>query len=634
MFSLFGTRLFVAVVVALVVGSDPSPAGAQGVDYVREHYEKREHRIAMRDGAKLFTAVYAPKDKSKTYPILMIRTQSGCSPYGEDKYPANLGLSPHFARSGYIFVVQDVRGRWMSEGEFVVLRPHRPNKDYAKKEVDESTDTYDTIDWLVKNVAGNNGRVGHYGTSYRGWLAAAGMIDAHPALKAVSPQAPIGDTFVGDDWHHNGALFLNHAVFYMPIMGKRRPALTQTPPVRPDYGTPDGYDFYLKLGPLSNVNARHFKNEVYYWNEVVEHPTYDDYWKAKRLAPHLKNIKPAVLITAGWFDAEDLYGTLLTYHAIEKQNPGATNTLVMGPWIHGGWNSSDGAKLGDVSFGAPTAEWYREKVEFPFFEHHLKDTPAATLMPEALVFETGTNVWQEYTEWPPRVTERFEFRFHAHGQLLTDLDPAEVKLPVSSIDRGYDEYRSDPAKPVPYTDKIGFRMLPEFMVGDQRFAATRPDVLVYETAPLEEPVTLVGPLEVELEVSTSGTDSDWVVKLIDVYPADAKDPEPNPADVRLGGYQQLVRGEVMRGKFRESLETPKPFEPGKPTMMKFTLPDVNHTFRAGHKFMIQVQSSWFPLVDRNPQTFVDIYRASVQDFQPATQRLYRTGSRIVAKRLK
>lgn len=623
-------RLVVAIVVCLFIASFTTLVGAQGVDFVRERYEKREHQIPMRDGAKLHTAVYSPKDKSQKYPILMIRTQSGTLPYGEDQYPASVGPSVHFARSGYIFVVQDVRGRYMSEGEFVVLRPHMAKKE-TPQEVDESTDTFDTIAWLVKNVENNNGRVGHYGTSYRGWLAAAGMIDAHPALKAVSPQAPVGDTFVGDDWHHNGALFLSHAVFYMPIMGKRRAELTKTPPVRPDYGTPDGYDFFLKLGPIANVNKRHFKNEVYYWNEVVAHPTYDDYWKAKRLAPHLKNIKPAVLIVAGWFDAEDLYGTLLTYDAVEKQNKGIENTLVMGPWIHGGWNSGDGARLGPVEFGGPTAEYYREKIEFPFFEYHLKGTKNPKL-PEAMMFETGTNVWREYAEWPPKDVKPFELLFKPDGRLEVVTD-GRREPDFAESDAGVDEFVSDPAKPVPYTDKITFRLSPEFMAGDQRFASSRPDVLVYESPVLRQPLTIVGPLTADLTVATSGTDADWLVKLIDVYPATAKDPEPNPAGVRMGGYQQLVRGEVMRGKFRESLEKPKAFKPDLPTPVKFMLPDVNHTFLAGHKIMVQVQSSWFPLVDRNPQTFVDIYTATEADFKPAVHKLYRPSSRITGAML-
>lgn len=601
---------------------------AQAPEELRGSYVKREVQIPMRDGARLFTAVYRPKDDSQTYPILLFRTQSGVLPYGEDQFPAVLGPSPHFARSKYIFVYQDIRGRWMSEGDFVVLRPHEPQKS-GPSDVDESTDTYDTIDWLLKNVRGHNGKVGHYGTSYRGWLAAAGMIDAHPALKAVSPQAPIGDTFVGDDWHHNGALFLTHTFFYMPLKGKLRPKPFNVAPPRPDYGTPDAYDFFMRLGPLSNINARYFKGEVPYWDEVVRHGTYDDFWKSIRLTPHLKSIRPAVLIVGGWYDAEDLYGTLLTYHALEDQNPGATNTLVMGPWVHGGWNDLkvDGSRLGDVSFEQPTSAHYREQIEFTFFEHHLKGRGKFD-PPEALMFETGANQWREHDVWPPRELQPYTLYLQPQGR-LSNTPPTAAATP-------YDEYLSDPAKPVPYTDKIGFRMMPEFMTADQRFASTRPDVLVYETEPLADDLTLAGPITADLHVSTSGSDSDWIVKLIDVYPVDHPDPDPNPTGVRLGNYQQLVRAEVMRGKFRNGLETPEPMTPNEPTAVKFALPDVYHTFRRGHRLMVQVQSSWFPLVDRNPQTFVDIYAAKESDFQKATQRVYRSPqrpSRLVAGRL-
>ena len=509
-----------------------------------------------------------------------------------------------------------------------MLRPHKADK-RGQRDVDESTDTYDTIDWLLKNVPNHTGKVGLYGTSYRGWLAAAGMIDAHPALKAVSPQAPVGDTFIGDDWHHNGALFLAHTFFYAPFKGSARTGPSKTPLPRPDYGTPDGYDFFLRLGPISNANKRYFQDQVPYWNEVLSHPTYDDHWKSLRLGPHLKNIKPAVLVVGGWFDAEDLFGALLSYREVEEQNPHAKNTLVMGPWIHGGWNEAkvDGSQLGSVSFGSKTAEYYREQIELPFFEFHLKGTgnwePA-----EALVFETGTNQWREHKVWPPKNTQPFVLHFQPSGRLASE-------APRTIAD--FDEYVSDLDKPVPYTDKISFRMLPEYMVGDQRFAASRPDVLTYETEPLSENVTLVGPLTADLIVSTSGTDSDWIVKLIDVYPANSPDPDPNPAGVRMGGYQQLVRGEVLRGKFRNSLEKPEPFVPGEPTAVKFQLPDIYHTFQRGHKIMVQVQSTWFPLVDRNPQTFVDIYRARETDFRKATQRVHRSPklpSRIIAEQLR
>lgn len=625
------SRILILLVAAGLVIGLSTTTSAQVPSALAEHYEKREHQIPMRDGVRLFTAVYAPKDKSQTYPLLLFRTQSGIAPYGEDQFPASLGPSSHFAKSKYIFVYQDIRGRWMSEGSFVVLRPHVVKKS-SSTDVDESSDTYDTIAWLLKNVDNHNGKVGHYGTSYRGWLAAAGMIDAHPALKAVSPQAPIGDTFVGDDWHHNGALFLNHTFFYAPLKGTLRPtAPYKIAPPRREYGTPDGYDFFLRLGPIRNAETRYFHGEVPYWTTVMRHGTYDQFWKDVVLLPHLKNIKPAVLVVGGWFDSEDLYGVLANYRQIESANPQTSNTLVMGPWIHGGWNDAkvDGSRLGPVSFGSATAEFYRAEVELPFFEFHLKGR-GDNRPPEALMFETGANRWHRLDVWPPQQTEHVSLYFHPQGRLAST-PPAETDANVA-----YDEYVSDPAKPIPYIDKIGFRPLPEFMAADQRFAASRPDVLVYETEALSKPQTLVGPLTADLHVSTSGTDSDWIVKLIDVYPADATDPDPNVGGVRMGGYQQLVRAEVMRGKFRNSLEHPEPFVPGEPTAVKFTLPDVFHTFLPGHKIMVQVQSTWFPLVDRNPQKFVDIYQAGESDFQKATQRVYRSTkqpSRITAERL-
>lgn len=623
-------RLQHHLVALTLVAAAASFAAAQGPDYLREHYTKHEYQIPMRDGVKLFTAVYSPKDASKTYPILFFRTQSGVLPYGEDQFPAMLGPSALFAPAGYVFVYQDLRGRFMSEGDFVSLRPHIAEKK-GPRDVDESTDTYDTIEWLLKNVAGHNGKVGRQGTSYRGWNAAAGMIDAHPALKAVSPQAPVGDTFVGDDWHHNGALFLNHTFFYMPRKGKVRAGPYRVAPPAADWGTPDGYDFFLRLGPLANINKNYFHGEIPCWNELEQHGTYDDYWKTLRLVPHLKNIKPAVLVVGGWYDAEDIYGTLLTYHAIEQQSPETTNTLVMGPWVHGGWNDAkvDGSRLGPVSFDSPTATYFREQIEFPFFEYHLKGI-GSFQPPEALAFETGTNRWREHETWPPRGTQPFGLYFHPQGKLATS-------TPSNTDDAtAFDEFASDPAKPVPYTEQIGFRLSPEYMTADQRFAARRPDVLTYETDVLTEEVTLAGPLTADLRVSTSGSDADWIVKLIDVLPADTPDPNPNPTGVKLGNYQQLVRGEIMRGKFRNSLEKPEPFEPNRPTAVTFTLPDVYHTFRRGHKIMVQVQSSWFPLVDRNPQTFVDIYRAQESDFQKAVHRVYHSAalpSKIKAERL-
>lgn len=621
--------LLCAIVAALFLTPTLS---AQGLDYVKAHYTKTEHQIPMRDGVRLFTAVYAPKDTSRKYPILMIRTQSGIRPYGADQYHADLGPSPLFGKEGYIFVYQDIRGRWMSEGTFIDMRPHNPAK--GPKDVDESSDTYDTIDWLLKNVPNHNGKVGHYGTSYRGFLVAAGMIDAHPALKAASPQAPIVDWFAGDDWHHNGAFFLSHAFFYAPRHGTPRAGPHKEPHFANfNFPTPDGYDFFLRLGPLANIDAKIFKGQNRFWNELMTHGTYDEFWKARNLRPHLKNIKPAVLTVGGWFDAENLFGVLEAHRCFEEDR--ANNVLVMGPWIHGGWNSGTGAALGPVAFGAKTAEFYREKVELPFFNFHLKGKgewkPA-----KAFVFETGTNRWREFASWPPKGTKPLAMYFQSGGRLVVgqDSDPAKHRQDRKPIPQAFDEYVSDPARPVPYIDKIGTLMMPEYMCADQRFAARRPDALVYEGEVLTKDMTLAGPSTVELHVSTTGTDSDWIVKLIDVYPDDHADPSPNPAGVKMGGYQQLVRGEVMRGRFRNSLEKPEPFEPGRPSAVTFKLLDVCHTFRAGHRIMVQVHSSWFPLVDRNPQTFVDIARARESEFRKATQRVYRTKempSRLVAQ---
>jgi uncharacterized protein len=598
---------------ALLLPFCSGDAAAQGLEYVKAHYTKYEYRIPMRDGKKLFTAVYAPKDQSKRYPILLTRTPYNVKPYGVDQYKSDLGPSPLFGKAGYIFAYQDVRGRWMSEGDFVNMRPHNPTKKEA--ETDESSDTWDTIDYLVKHVANNNGRVGQTGISYPGFYTAAGMIDAHPALKASSPQAPVTDWFIGDDWHHNGALFLPHMFNFMANFGRPRAKPTKKFEYKFDHETPDGYDFFLRLGPLPNANARYFKEDVAFWSEAMKHGTYDAFWKSRNLRQHLNKIRPAVMTVGGWFDAENLFGALETYRNVEKTSKGSCNILVMGPWLHGGWSRGDGSSLGHVPFNDKTAAFYREHIELPFFEFHLKGI-GEFKHPEAWVFETGTNQWRQHDAWPPKTAKRQSLYLHGKGRLAW-------KKPVSGEER-YDEYVSDPAKPVPYRDKIAIGMNPDYMVADQRFAGRRPDVLVYETDVLEEDVTIAGPIQVDLHVSTTGTDSDWIVKLIDVYPNDYPDPKPNPADVRMGGYQQLVRGDVMRGKFRNSFEKPEPFEAGKPTGVSFAMQDSYHTFRTGHRIMVQVQSSWFPLVDRNPQTFVDIYQAKPADFRKATQRVYRS----------
>jgi putative CocE/NonD family hydrolase len=598
----------------ILFAASPGFVAAQGLEYVKANYTKYEYRIPMRDGNKLFTAVYVPKDQSKPYPILLTRTPYSVRPYGVDQYKSDLGPSPLFGKSGYIFAYQDVRGRWMSEGQFINMRPHNPAKKESE-EIDESSDTYDTIEWLIKHVPNNNSRVGQSGISYPGFYTAAGMIDAHPALKASSPQAPVTDWFIGDDWHHNGALFLPHMFNFMAGFGRPRPEPTKKFEHKFDYETQDGYQFFLHLGPLPNANARYFKDDVAFWTEAMKHGSYDDFWKARNLRQHLNNVRPAVMTVGGWFDAENLFGALETYKKVEKTSEGRTNILVMGPWLHGGWSRGNGESLGDVRFNDKTSAFYREQIELPFFEFHLKGV-GEFKHPEAWVFETGTNQWRRHDAWPPKTAKHQSLYFHPKGRL--------VWKELANGEESYDEYQSDPAKPVPYMDKIVLGMSPEYMVADQRFAARRPDVLVYETDALDQDVTIAGPIEVKLHVSTTGTDSDWIVKLIDVYPDDYPDPNPNPTNVRMGGYQQLVRGDVMRGKFRNSFEKPEPFSPGQPTAVSFKMQDSYHTFRTGHRIMVQVQSSWFPLVDRNPQTFVDIYQAKESDFQKATQRVYRS----------
>jgi putative CocE/NonD family hydrolase len=587
----------------------------QGLEYIQSHYTKYEHLVPMRDGKRLFTSVYVPKDDSQRYPIMLTRTPYNVAPYGPDAYRTALGPSEKFALEGFIFVYQDVRGRYLSEGEFVNVRPQFPNK-RGPQDIDESTDTYDTIDWLVKNVRGNNGNVGMWGISYPGFYTSTGIIDAHPALKAASPQAPIADWFVGDDFHHNGALYLPHAFRFFNVFGRPRPEPVkgEVSKPAPEKG-PDGYGFFLSLGPLTNVEEKHFKRDVAFWTEMIQHGTYDEFWQARDLRRHLKSIKPAVMTVGGWFDAEDLFGTLKTYETIEKSSPGARNMLVMGPWYHGGWARSDGDLLGHVRFGAKTSEFYREQIEFPFFEYWLKGKGDPAL-PEAFVFETGTNQWRREDAWPPKNVRPRTLYLRAGGKLSFDAatEPGSV----------FDEYISDPAKPVPYISGQAPGMTREHMVEDQRFASTRPDVLTYATDELAEDVVLAGPLSPSIFVSTTGTDSDFVVKLIDVYPEDFPDPDPNPTGIHMGGFQQLVRGEVFRGKFRNSFSKPEPFTPGKMEKIEYVMPDVNHAFRRGHRIMIQIQSTWFPLVDRNPQKIVDIYAAKSGDFVRATQRVYRS----------
>ena len=606
---------FVLVAGVAVLGVVPR---GQYRDYAREHYTKHEYEIPMRDGKKLFTSVYVPNDRSTSYPILLTRTPYGVGPYGADNYQASLGPSDLFMRDGYIFAYQDVRGRMMSEGDFVDMRPYQPAKT-GPTEADESTDAYDTIDWLVKHVQPNNGNVGLYGISYPGFYTAMGMINAHPALKAASPQAPISDWFIGDDFHHNGALYLPHAFGFFAGFGWPRPRPTKQATARFDYGMQDGFEFYLKLGALSRVNARYFHGRVSFWNDLMAHESYDAFWRARNLRPHLKNIRPAVMTVGGWFDAEDLFGALEVYKNTERQSPGATNTLVMGPWAHGGWANSDGESLGDIGFGAKTSAFYRETMEFPFFSAFLKGKREPAL-PEAYVFETGRNQWHALEAWPPKTAVRTPIYLDAGGRLSFEA-PADSASP-------YDEYVSDPARPVPYSAAFSTVMTREHMLDDQRFVSRRPDVLTYQTDVLTEDLTVAGPIWPCLQVSTSGTDSDFVVKLIDVYPDRYQAPmgtgSPS-SDSRLDGYQQLVRGEAFRGKFRNSYEKPEPFRPNVVTGLDYVMPDIFHTFRRGHRIMIQIHSTWFPLVNLNPQKFMNINQATDADFQKATERVYRAG---------
>jgi putative CocE/NonD family hydrolase len=583
------------------------PAGADDdSQYFEENYIKTEHRIPMRDGVTLFTAVYSPMDTSQKYPILMRRSPYSAGLYGtgKDKYLKWRRSSiDHLIKEGYILVFQDVRGRFMSEGEYINMRPYIPDKKNASQ-VDESSDTYDTVDWLVKNIPNNNGKVGIWGISYPGFYAAMSAIDAHPALKAVSPQAPISDWFSSDDFHHNGAFSLVPAVPFFHAFGRVHEGLYKTWPQDFNFPTNDAYTFYLELGPIKNINERYFHNKIPFWNEIMKHGTKDNFWKSRNNRPYLRNIKPAVMVVGGFFDAENAYGAMATYRAIESQNPKANNCLVLGPWIHGGWVRTDGSHLGDIDFGSETGHFYVKNIELPFFNYYLKGKGKLDL-PEAFVFETGTNRWHRYKQWPPENAAPKKL-FLAPGKSLTFQSPDSEKVQ-------YDEYISDPANPVPYTATHDTNYPKHFMVEDQRFVADRPDVLVYSTNALSENVTIAGPIEADIYVSTTGTDSDWIVKVIDVYPEDSG---------TMSGYQMLLRAEIMRGKFRNGLEKTEPMEPQKITHIKFSLVDVHHTFKKGHKIMVQIQSSWFPIFDRNPQKYVDIYNASEENFQKATQRVY------------
>jgi uncharacterized protein len=567
-------------------------------------YTKIEKMIPMRDGVHLFTAIYVPKRDGK-FPILMERTPYSSGPYGEGNYRSQLGPSKLFSNEDYIYVYQDVRGRYLSEGKFEEMTPHIANKK-NKNDVDESSDTYDTIDWLLKNIKNNNGKVGIYGISYPGFYATASLPSAHPALKAVSPQAPVTDEFEGDDAYHRGAFFLMDNYSFINDFDFPRKSPWKSYPSFCTQAISNAYDDYLEIGPIKNTNELCFKNTSKIWNEYLDHDTKDAYWQARDIRKHLKNVKPAVLVVGGWFDAEDLFGSLNTYKAIEEKNAKNNNRIIMGPWSHGGWARGSWSSFGTMDFGSNTNEYY-QNLEHDFFNYYLKGTGSFNAS-KATIFETGSNEWKHYAAWPPRIARPTTWYLENDHKLSLRKQRGT----------GLDEYVSDPANPVPYLDTRKGTRDNEYMVADQTFAFARKDVLSYESNVLEHDITLSGPITANLFVSITGTDADFVVKVIDVLPDTATDADGKD----VGRMQRLVRAEVLRGKFRNSFSKPQPFIPNKITEVKYELNDVAHCFKKGHKIMVQIQSSWFPLVDRNPQKFVSIADATESDFQKATIKIY------------
>ncbi|MFT4032291.1 MAG: CocE/NonD family hydrolase [Siphonobacter sp.] len=589
------------------------------VAWVKENYQKYEFKIPMRDGIKLHTAVYVPKDASASnqYPFLMQRTCYAVEPYGVDKYPSKLGPNSFLMKDKYIFVYQDVRGRYMSEGTWTTMTPHIPNKT-KPTEVDEASDMYDTIEWLLKNVPNNNGRVGQWGISYPGYYTTASSLSNHPALKASSPQAPIADFFF-DDFHHNGA-FVEHYFSTYPLFGIQTGGPTDKHwwvSKMVNLGTPDGFEFYQNLGPLKNGDTYYADN--FYWQETVNHPNYDEFWQKRGILQHLKNVTSNYMFVGGWFDAEDLYGPLNSYKTIEKNNPKAYNTLVMGPFGHGRWSQETGHTMhSNIYFGDSVATFYQKNIETTFFKHFLKGPgDGKTGLPEAYLFDTGSKQWKQFDKWPATQARKVDFYLVENGDL------SQTK-PVKA---GFREYVSDPNKPVPHSEDYqgmtGFTPF-NYMSEDQRFAGRRTDVLVYETPVLEQDMTLGGEITAKLKIATTGSDADFFVKLIDVYPDNEKNnPYMTDKKVALGGYQQMVRSEIMRARFRNSFEKPEALKPGQKTDVTFRLQDVLHTFKKGHRIMIQIQSTAFPLFDRNPQKFVpNIYKAEASDFIKATHKIF------------
>ena len=592
--------------------------------WVRENYYKKEVMIPMRDGAKLFTALYIPKDTATRHPILFNRTPYSCAPYGENEFSGRLYGTYwiNYLKEGYIIAIQDVRGRWMSEGDFVDVRPFNPGK--KNKEIDEASDTYDAVDWMINNLPANNKRVGVFGISYPGFYSTMAALSNHPAVKAVSPQAPVTEWFLGDDFHHNGAFMLMDAFGFYSGFGKPRPKPTTVG--SPGFSIPsqDNYDFYLKMGAIKNF-SKIMGDSIAFWNDLMKHPDYDAWWQARNTRNFVNNIKPAMLVVGGLFDAEDCYGAWNLYKAIEEKSRNTDNRLVMGPWFHGGWGGrSGGDYLGNIRFGSKTSEFYQRNIEIPFFNFYLKLKGTVHDIGEANIFFSGDNEWRRLQQWPPQNIE-YKNIFLAWNGMLTGNDFWSMNKPNDQ--QKFTEYISDPSHPVPYTEDVHIDRTREYMTDDQRFASRRTDVLTFTSGILNEDVTLAGPLVADLMVSISTTDADFVVKLVDVFPDEFVYDEKefgngNGSNYPMGGYQMLVRGEIMRGRYRNSFSAPEAFVPNKITQVKYTLPDVAHTFKKGHKIMVQVQSSWFPIADRNPQKFVDIYHCSDSDFQKSTIRIY------------
>jgi putative CocE/NonD family hydrolase len=571
--------------------------------YIKNLYDKVEYMIPMRDGVKLYTCAFIPKDKSKKYPILFNRTPYSCHPYGKNKYwqMVGPGYTKKYIDEGFIFVKQDVRGRYMSEGEFMDVRPFNPKK--TGKEADEASDAYDAVDWMIKNIKECNGNVGVYGISYPGFYATLAALSYHPAIKAVSPQAPVTNWFLGDDVHHNGAFFLFDTFHFDYSFGKLRPKPTSKSEKNFEWPMPDAYKFFLKEGTIDNLTKKYMTDQKFWFDEMA-HPNYDQFWKDRDIRQHLSGIKCAMLTVGGLYDAEDAWGAFETYKWIEAKSPGIDNKLVEGPWFHGGWSRSTGNYFGDIKFGSNTSDYYGDNIEFPFFMQHLKGGPDAKL-PEATVFDIGADKWRTYDSWPPDGVSQKKMYMHNNGMLLF----IEPKATTS-----YSVYMSDPANPVPFTNEITNKRSREYMIEDQRFADQRPDVLSWSTPELKLDVAMLGEITADLWVNITGTDADFIVKIIDVYPDSAKNYMLNGKEVKIGGYEMLVRAEVMRSKFRKSFETPEAMPKSQTEEVKFKLPDVMHTFKKGHKIMVQIQSSWFPLVDRNPQTFTDIYHCTEKEF--------------------